>query len=77
MNEWLKKNSWGLVIAGVTMASTFALYGYRLDAVEAQQDRQGTAITNIQDKSNDLNVALARIQTDIEYIKIQVGKIVQ
>lgn len=75
MNSWIKDNAISIAIALVTMVSTYAVYGYRLSAVEARQDRQGTAIVALQDSSNQTNVALARIQTDIEYIKTQLQQI--
>lgn len=75
MSDWLKSNAVSIAIALTTLISTYAVYGYRLGAVEARQDRQGTAITALQTSSNDTNVALARIQTDIEYIKAQLTQI--
>lgn len=63
-------------MALVTLISTYAVYGYRLNAVEARQDRQGDAITALQSSNTDTQVALAKIQTDLEYIKAQLNKIV-
>lgn len=87
--DWFKTNGLSLVIAIVGVISAYivniALYGARLDvlekttipAVEARQDRQGTAITNLQSGNQDVNIALARIQVDIEYIKVTLNKIVK
>lgn len=75
MNSWLKENAVSIAIALTTLVSTYAVYGYRLSAVEARQDRQGTAITTLQTGDTDTQVALARIQTDIEYIKAQLTSI--
>lgn len=80
MNDWIMKNGLSIGIAVVGIIATYsintALYGYRLNTVEARQDRQGAAITTLQDKQTDTLVALAKIQTDIDYIKIQLNKIV-
>lgn len=76
MNDWLQKNAISLIIAATTLVSTYAVYGYRLSALEARLDRQGTAIQTLQNTNTDTLVALARIQTDISYIKMQLNKIV-
>lgn len=76
MNAWLKDNGVSLLIALTTFISTYAVYGYRLSALEARVDRQGTAISAIQNTTVDTQISLAKIQTDIEYIKIQLNKIV-
>lgn len=75
MADWLKQNGWGLIIAGCTLASTFALYGYRIDRLETQVDANAMAIAKLNDTNTSVQVALAKIQTDIEYIKVQVSKI--
>lgn len=48
MNDWLKHNAWSLVIAAVTMISTFALYGIKIQNLEERADRQGVALTTVQ-----------------------------
>lgn len=80
MNDWLKNNAWALVIGIMTLVSTYTLYGYRLDRLEAET-KQNTAdiatVTSSTQKNNlQTQVALAKIQTDIEYIKAQLAKIV-
>lgn len=75
MNAWLKDNAISIAIALTTLVSTYAVYGYRLSNDEARLDRQGTAITALQTGDTDTQVALARIQTDIEYIKAQLTSI--
>lgn len=76
MTNWIKDNGFSVLIAIITMVSTYAVYGYRLTALEARVDRQGTAIMGIQNTTVDTQISLARIQTDIEYIKVQVNKLV-
>lgn len=75
MNSWLKENAVSIAIALTTLVSTYAIYGYRLSAVEARQDRQGTTIATLQSENTDTLVALAKIQTDIDYIKAQLTQI--
>lgn len=79
MGDFLQKNAVSIIIAVCTLVTTYAvntaLYGYRLTAVEARQDRQGDAIKTLQENNTNIQVSLARIQTDIEYIKVQVNKL--
>lgn len=76
MSDWLQKNAVSIAIALTTLVSTYAVYGYRLSAVEARQDRQGTAISTLQQNNNDINVSLAKIQTSLQYIQAKLDKIV-
>lgn len=76
MPKWLQENGISLIIAACTLVSTYAVYGYRLSAIEDRQNRQGSAITTLQSQDTDTRVALARIQTDIDYIKVQLNKLV-
>lgn len=66
---------WSLVIAAVTLISTFTVYGYRLDAVEKQVAANSTAITQLDQNNNQTAVTLAKIQTDIEYIKVAIDRL--
>lgn len=78
--DWLKNNALALIIAIVGVIASYsvntALYGYRLGAVEARQDRQGTAIQTLQSGDTETKVALAKIQTSLEYIQAQLARIV-
>lgn len=76
ITSWLSSNAVSIAIALATLISTYAVYGYRLSAIEARQDRQGDAITALQTSNTDTQVALAKIQTDLDYIKAQLAKLV-
>lgn len=76
MNNWLKDNAISIAIALTTLVSTYAVYGYRLSNDEARLDRQGVAITALQAGDTNTQVALAQIQTSIEYIKAQLAIVV-
>lgn len=77
--DWLKNNGFSIAIALAGIIATYsintALYGYRISALEARQDRQGIAIQSLQSGDTETKVALARIQTDLEYIKAQLARI--
>lgn len=75
INEWLKSNLWGLIIAAVTLTSTYSVYGFRISALENRADAQAQKIQTLSDGSVATQVALARIQTDIEYIKVKVDRL--
>lgn len=73
--DWFKNNAWSLIIAAVTMVSTFTLYGYRIDALEKQVDENRTAIVTLSTEQNQVNVQLAQIATDIQYIKVNIDRL--
>lgn len=72
---WLKQNALALVLAAVTVVSTYAVMNYRLSTVEARQDRQGAAITDLQANNTQILVALGKLQTDIQYIRLAIDKL--
>lgn len=75
MNEWLKSNAWSLIIAGITLISTFSLYGYRIDDLDKQINEQKAAIAVLNTQQNAVNVQLAQIATDINYIKSSLDRV--
>lgn len=77
LTEWLQKNSWTLIIAGVTIASSYALYGYRITQLENRESAMETKFQQTQNAQQQDAITLAVIQKDIEYIKLQVNRIYQ
>lgn len=75
MNNWLRQNAWALIIAGVTMVSVFTTLGQRVTTLEAQAATQQKSITKLSDTNLQVQVSLAKISTDIEYIKVQVDRL--
>lgn len=69
MIPFLKNNAWALIIALLTLVSTYTLYGYRIAELEAQvEENRQTIIT--QDKAlNQLQISTARIETDVSHIR--------
>lgn len=78
--DWLKNNALTITIAILGVVASYsvntALYGYRLTAVEARQDRQGTAITTInatlatqQSQFAALSAKLDAISDNVNYIR--------
>lgn len=79
--QWLKDNGWAIAISFIALASSFSLYGYRISALETRATVDEHASTKLSQTVDDTNlqtqVSLAKIQTDIEYIKMQLSKIVK
>lgn len=85
--DYLK--SWGFLIipivsALITISGVWATFGVRLSGVEARQDRQGTAITNLQDadKGQVANYAELKAKVDImiddiRYIRSRIDRATQ
>lgn len=73
--DWLKNNAWSLAIAVVTLISTFTLFGYRIDALEKRADATDQQIATLTSGNVTTQIALAQIQTKLEYITVQLDKI--
>lgn len=74
MTDWLKNNLWGLIIAAVTLSSTYVLYGYRITALENRVSMIEAHESKLDDTAVQTQITLAKIQTDIEYIKEQLSR---
>lgn len=66
----------------ISIAAQWSLFGYRLTSVEQRQDRQGEAITAIQNTLTAqaseyaaLNATINAISDNVDYIRSQVEKI--
>lgn len=73
--DFLKQNFAAIAIGALTLVSTYTIYGYRLDALEKRATITDAALTALTSNAGDTRVALVKIQTDIEYIKLQLSKI--
>lgn len=76
MGGWIRQNGISIVIAVCTLVSTYAVYGYRLTAIEDKVEQQELTISEIRSNNQNTQIALVKIQVDIEYIKIQLNKLV-
>lgn len=77
MQDWIKENFWPLLIAILTIGSTYTLYGYRISTLEKRADDADTKIAALQDSNNTIFIDIEGIQKDVEYIRLQVDKIVK
>lgn len=77
LTDWLKNNGWSLAIAVFTIVSVVSLYGYRIDQLEGQTAEIKASIQTINAQQVQLQVQLAQISTDLNYIKASVDRIRQ
>lgn len=77
------KNYWPIMISAVTIvvsiATQWAIFGSRLAAVESRQDRQGTAISALQDATTQqqanyaaLSAKLDALSDNVSYIRSRI-----
>lgn len=76
MIDWLKQNGWAIALVVASLIYNYASNGYRLDALEKRADNTDQQIATLTTGSVQTQIALAKIQVDIDYIKLQVNKIV-
>lgn len=75
MNDWIKQNISSLAIAAITLISTFALYGYRIDNLEKNLATTQAQIASITTQQVQEQVSLAQIQVDLTYIKASLDRL--
>lgn len=79
--EFLAKNAWALVIVATSVAAQWAVFGVRLDNLEARVDRQGTAITDIRSQVQEtqnqyaaLNAKVDALKDGVDYIRNRIDR---
>lgn len=77
MTDWLQKNLMSIIIAICGIATTFVLYGYRIDSLEKDVQTNTAAIATLNIQQVQLQVQLAQIATDISYIKASLDRILK
>lgn len=76
MIDFLLQNGFSILMGGITFLSTFVLLRYRVLKLEEIVKDQALSIKNLDTGHTAFLVAITAIQKDIEYIKLQVNKIV-
>lgn len=80
MQEFIQKNAVTLIISILTLVSTFtatsARYEYRIGALEDEMKEAKDAIAQLNSATVATQVQLAKISSDLEYIKVQINRIV-
>jgi len=80
MQEFLQKNAVTLLISVITLVATFsatsARYESRISSLEEDVKESKEAITQLNAATIATQVQLAKISSDLEYIKVQINRIV-
>lgn len=76
MKDWLKQNGWALGLVVAALISNYALVGFRIDALEKHQADQDQQIAQLTSGNVTTQISLAQIQTKLEYITLQLNKLV-
>lgn len=77
MTDWLKQNGWAIALVVASLIYNYASNGYRLDALEKRADTTDQQIATLTSGSVTTQVALAQINTKLEYISAQLAKLTQ
>ena len=75
IKDFFVKNLWAVVIALVTVVSTYSLYGYRISILEQNINQTNARLEAAVGASVQNQITLAEIQKDIEYIKLQFNRV--
>lgn len=81
LSSFLAKNAWALIIVTSSVVGQWAVFGARLDNLEARVDRQGTAITDIRSQVQEtqnqyaaLNAKVDALKDGVDYIRNRIDR---
>ena len=81
LQDFLAKNAWALIIVASSIVGQWAVFGVRLDSIEARVERQGTAISEVrtqlaetQNQYAALNAKLEGIDATVNYIRSRIDR---
>ena len=77
LNDFFAKNALSIIIAVVGVISSYAIYGYKLTALEDQVKENKEVIADLESQQVDVQVQLAQIAVDIQYIKVNIDRILK
>lgn len=86
--EFFSKNAIAIIIAVVGVVSSYAAYGFKITTLEHQQQEDRAAleaqisenkenIAELEKQTVDVKVQLAQIATDIQYIKVNIDRLLK
>jgi hypothetical protein len=73
--DWIKGNAITILITLAGIVGTFTLYGYRIEALETRVEENRSQIASLVTQQNLVNVQLAGIAADIQYIKLTIDRL--
>lgn len=77
MTKFIQDNIVSIIIAIVSVVSTYTLYGYRISELEKETATNQVAIAALNTQQVQTQVALAQIQVDLTYIKASIDRIIK
>lgn len=75
MQNWIKENLWGLVIAAITFTVAYTTLGNRVSALEADAATARETVNTDDQTLVQLQITTAKIETDVSYIKQQINRV--
>ena len=73
MKDFFITNGWAIAIGIASLAASYALYGYRITALEGEQTTLQAKLDTLNTQQTQIQVDLAQINTNLEYIKSALG----
>lgn len=77
----MRNNMWAIALVIASVIAQWAVFGVRLDNIEGRQDRQGTAITDLQDQLTQtqsqyaaLNAKVDAVSDNVLYIRQRIDE---
>lgn len=74
--NWFKQNGWAIALVIASIVSNYSISGYRIGALEKHASEVDQQIATLTSGSVTTQIALAQIQTKLEYITLQLNKLV-
>lgn len=75
VNEFLNKNLWAILVLSVSLIISYTIYGTRISALEERVYAQEEIIAGFRAIEQANQITLAKMQKDIEFIKIKVDNL--
>lgn len=63
---FLKNNLWAIALVLASVVAQWSVFGVRLDNIEARQDRQGTAIADLQNQVTTTQTQYAALDAKVD-----------
>lgn len=73
--EFVTRNAWALIIVAASVIGQWAVFGVRLDSIEARVERQGTSISDIRSSLAETQNQYAALEAKLEGIDQNVNYI--
>lgn len=76
MTDFIQKNAWAIAIGLITLVSTYSLYGYRINELEAQVISAQQTVDTMDEVLVQLQISTAKIETDVKHISTDIDYLI-